>query len=204
MKEVSKLLNKHYLTVVTNNNCIKKLDVEDFLNVPPSGIIYTKLNPNDFVKDVVLVPDNLDAVIYSNRKALRMNMKDIPKYKRSTLGVSAMNLADGQCIDGISVIYPDVTDIIVITELGYINKFDVAGLQLSSRYKAGSSVIKLKKTDKIHSIFGVNDRNSINIITTNNKLTIPVSEIPKGSSLSSGKKMIQSKNEVIVKCKLVK
>lgn len=204
LKEVSKLLNKHYLTVVTNNNCIKKLDIEDFLNVPPSGIIYTKLNPNDYVKDVLLVSDSLDIVIYSDRKALRINMKDIPKYKRSTLGVSAMNLSDNQCIDGISVVYPDVTDIIVITESGYINKFDITGLQVSNRYKSGSSVIKLKKTDKIHSIFGVNDKNVINIITTNNKLSIPVSEIPKGSSLSSGVRKLQSKNEAIVKCSITK
>lgn len=204
LKEVSKLLNKHHLTVVTNNNCIKKLDVEDFLNVPPSGIIYTKLNPNDFVKDILLIPDNLDVIIYSNRKALRVNMQEIPKYKRSTLGVSAMNLSNGECIDGISVIYPDATDIIVITEAGKINKFDISGLQRSNRYKAGSSVIKLGKNDRIHSIYGVNDKNTIQIITKNEKLEIPVAEIPKGSSLSSGVRKIQTKNDVIVKCNVIK
>ena len=203
IKKISKLLNKHYLTVVTVGNCIKKLDTEDFLNVPPSGIIYTKLNPGDIVKDVLLVPDNLDLIIYSNRKALRFPMTDVPNYRRSTLGVSAMNISNGSPIDGVSVVYPDATDVVVITESGKINKFSIGGLQRSSRYKAGSSVIKLGKTDKIHSMFGVNDKNVLRIITKNEKMEIPIGDIPRGSSLSAGTSYVK-RSDMIVKCSILK
>jgi DNA gyrase subunit A len=50
--ELSKKTKKNFLVVVTENNCIKKLDLEDFLTVTPSGITYTRLNENDFVKDL--------------------------------------------------------------------------------------------------------------------------------------------------------
>lgn len=201
LREASKKLEKHHIVMVTNNNCIKKLDIEDFLNVPLSGIIYTKLNPNDFVKNILIMPDNLDIVIYSNRKALRVNMTQIPKYKRSTLGVSAMNLNAGECIDGISALYPDMTDVIVVTENGRVNKFDIAGLQVSDRYKAGSSVIKLGKTDTIHSIFGVNDKMVLKITTKSGIVELPISDIQKGSSLSSGVKIL-NKSDIVLKCEI--
>lgn len=199
---LSKKINKHFITVVTAGNYIKKLDIEDFLNVPPSGILFTKLNPDDYVKDILIVENNLDVIIYSNRKALRINMSEIPHYKRNTLGVAAMNTSAE--IDGISIIYPDATDIVVITEQGKVNKFNITGLQKSARYKAGSSVIKLGKTDSINSIFGVNDSNVIRVTTKTTKLDINVDEIPNGSSISQGSKMIQIKSDIIVKCDVYK
>jgi DNA gyrase subunit A len=114
--ELSKREKKHFLVVATENNCIKKLDLEDFLMVTPSGITYTKLNENDFVKDVCIIPEVLDIIIYSNHKALRVNMSEIPHYKRSALGVAAMNTKE--TIDGLSVIYPDATHIVVVTNTG--------------------------------------------------------------------------------------
>lgn len=191
LKLASKKFGKDYLVVVTANNCIKKLELGDFLTVPPSGIIYTKLNSGDYVKEVAVIPDMFDIILYSDRRALRVPMSEIPNYKRSTLGVSAMNLKDGEIIDGLSVILTETTDIVVITQSGRINKFSVAGLPISSRYKSGNSVIKLGKNDKIHSIFGVNDNNdTLKLITTKTNIDLPVKDIPRGSSISSGSKII--------------
>ena len=51
-KKISESGNKHYLTVLTKSNIIKKLDIEDFLNVSPSGLIYSKIKPEDEVVGV--------------------------------------------------------------------------------------------------------------------------------------------------------
>lgn len=199
LKMASKKFGKDYLVVVTLNNCIKKLELDDFLTVPPSGIIYTKLNSGDYVKEVAVIPDMFDIILYSDRRALRVPMKEIPAYRRSTLGVSAMNLKDGETIDGLSVILPEATDVVVITESGKINKFNIAGLPVSARYKAGNSVIRLSKTDKIHSIYGVNDNDIINIVTKNTNVDIPVKDITGGSSVSAGIKALPMKNDCLVK-----
>lgn len=188
---LSKKVNKHFLVVVTRYNNIKKLDLEDFLTVLPSGILYTKLQENDYVQDIAIIPNNLDIVLYSDKKALSFNMNEVPHYKRTALGVSAMNTKEP--IDGISVIYPKATDCVVITEQGRINKFNISGLKRSSRNKAGSSVIKLGKTDKIFSIYGVNDDNVIQVTTGNGTVDINVKDLKSGSSASSGEKVIKSK-----------
>ena len=201
--KVSKMINKYCIVTVTAGNCIKKLSIEDFLSVPPSGIFFTKLNPGDFVREVHVIPDHIDIVIYSNRRALRVNMEQIPNYRRSTLGVAAMKIHEGEVIDGISAIYLDSTDIVVITEQGKANRFNVAGLPVSDRNKAGSSVIKLAKGDRIHSIFSLNSNNVIKVITKNGKIELPVSDIPMGSSISTGTKFTQGK-DIVIKCSIAK
>lgn len=185
--ELSKKNNKNFLVVVTAGNCIKKLDLDDFLNIPLSGILYTKLNEQDFVKDIAIVPNNLDVVLYSDRKALRFNMSEIPHYKRSSVGVIGMNTNEE--IDGLSVIYPNAEFIVVVTKSGKVNKFNISGMKLSNRAKAGSSVIKLGKTDSIMTIYGLPDTATLRAITKSGIVDKPISEIPVQSSISAGVKM---------------
>lgn len=197
LKKFADLKVKHYAVLCTEKNYIKKLDIEDILVSTPGGIIMTKINPGDQLKSCVVVPEVSDVVIYSKRKALRCPMNNIPNYKRNTVGDRAMNTQDD--IDGIAMVDPSATDILVITESGYINKFDISGLPVSKRYKAGNNVIKLKPNDSIHSLFSINDNNVIAVLTKDKKYDIPVKDIPRASTVSTGKKLIPLKGDIIVK-----
>ena len=198
LDQVSKKLRKHYMTVVTNGNSIKKMDIDDFLMVPPAGIMYTKLTEGDSVKNVSVIEDSLDLVIFSNKKALRISMEDIPKYKRSSVGVLAMALKDGASIDGISVLLPNATDIVVVTEKGRVNRFPITGLLKGKRAQAGASVIKLTKGDRIKSIFGAMENNSIAIQCKNTSIIdVKVKDLKLGSSISTGEKVIPSSDMVV-------
>lgn len=193
------------LLILTAGNCIKRLCISDFLTVPPSGIFYTRLNDGDMVVDVKMVPINipLDVVIYSGRKALRFSLNDVPVlYRRNTLGVIGMKLHEGEIIDGMSVISQEATDIVVITESGKANRFNVSGLPTMTRNRAGSSVIKLGKNDQIKFIAATTDKDSIMIKTNNNMLEVLVKDIPIGSSISAGKKITTGK-DIVIKCKLL-
>ncbi len=200
IQNVSRLKSKHFLTVVSENNMIKKLDIEDFLNVPPSGIIYTKLVSDDVVKTVSIIPDNLDVIIYTNKKALRIAMKEVPYYKRAAQGVLAMNTTDP--IKGLSVVYPNATHVVVITSMGKINKYNINGLERSVRNKAGVSVIKLDKGDSILSLYGVNDSNTLRLVTRAGATDIPVNSLAVNSSVSSGVKMV-TKGDMIVRADII-
>ena len=201
IKRLAGLTRKFYAVMVTKGNYIKKLDLEDLLVSTQGGIIMTKLNPGDLVKDIKIIPDDLDIIIYSDRKALRCKMKDIPNYKRNTLGVFAMNTNNE--IDGISAIDKTDTDIVVITDSGKANKFSASGLSLGKRYMAGNSVIKLGKTEKIVAMYGTKDSYVINLITKNSRLNIRVSDITRSSSVSSGVKIINMKGDMILKTRLI-
>jgi DNA gyrase subunit A len=187
---------KYYLVTMTENGCIKKMDLEDFLKVPPSGILYTKLAEGDSVKSIAILTDAIDIVVYSHKKALRFDMSQVPYYKRSAVGVSAMSGDDK--VDGFSIINKNATHIVVITESGKINKFLVSGLAKKKRNQAGSSVIRLGKNDAIQNIFGLTEDDIVKIYTKADVFEIPVSIIPLGSSISAGQKIISTKSDIII------
>lgn len=202
LNDLSKKKTKYFISVLTNLGNVKKLDLSDFLAVPPSGIIYSKLDEIDFVKSVNLIANGLDIIVYSKTKALRMNISEIPHLKRNTKGNKSM---DSDNVDGLAVIHPDSTDVIVITESGKINRFDIVALPCTGRAKAGSKVIKLSKNDNIKYIFGVNiNKDVLKVNTKLNKMEFNIHDIPTGSSISSGTKMIPLKGDNIIKCEIIK
>ena len=149
---------------------------------------------------MAIVEEKSNIVIYSDRKALCVPLMQIPHYKRNSLGVAAMDTKDK--VDGFTPVELDNTDVVVITHGGKINKFSIAGLHISDRYRAGNNVIKLGKADSIHSIFCVNDKDIIKITTKTDKFEIPVSSLQRGSSISSGEKVL-GKNDIVIKTEII-
>ncbi len=204
---LSKLKQKVYVAVLSKNNTIKKLDVQDFLNVPLSGITYSKLSGDDDIVDIQIVSDNMDLVLYSNDKALRISSKDVSLLKRNTIGTLGMGGKHGP-MEGMNIIYLDKKNptryIIVITDTGKVNKFLAEGFACSSRNKAGSKVIDLSRGDKIKTVIGASDNNVLSIHTTNNNvMNVPVKDIPLGSSISKGTKLDINKTDIIIKVEIL-
>lgn len=194
-QNIAKSGNKHYLTILTKSNSIKKLDIEDFLNVNPSGLMYSKIKDDDEVVGIVLAQAKLDVVICSNQKALRTNLKDIPLLKRNASGPRAMNTEE--YITGLSVVYPDSTNIVVITKNGKFNRFSSQLLAPHSRNTKGSNVIKLDSNDYIFGIYAVSENDKLRILTSEGTEEVNVSDIKLKSSIAAGTKMIQSKGVII-------
>ena len=191
--------SKYYLSIISTKGLIKRIDLNDIINATPSGIIYTKLNKGDSVKDIIVVNHKSDIVVYTKSKALRMPVESTPYLKRSTLGNMAMKTTED--IDGMSVVTRETTDIVVVTNKGKFNRFGVVGLPVSDRNKAGGKVIKLAKGDYIHNIFSCNSNYILRVIRADEVLDINVSDIPIGSSISAGTKMCK---DGILKVELIK
>lgn len=196
LEDLRKKVVKHFLMIQSKNGYIKKLDIGDIIGAMPSGLVYTKLSENDYVNDIEIVPEGMDIIVYSDNKALRYNSNEVPQLKRNTIGNKSIK---SDYIDGLCLITPVMTNIIVITEKGYINRFSSVALQPQSRAKnQGSSVIKLGAGDKIKYIFGCKDDSIIHYSTQEvSDAEIPVSDLKIGSSVSTGKRLIKDN---IVKC----
>lgn len=205
LKELTKRKNKYYISVVSQNGFIKRMDIDDFLSTPPSGVIYTKLESGDLISEVSIIGQQVDVVLWNyGNKVLRININDIPHLKRSTKGnITFSNLSPGiNSVLGMSIIKPNDTDLIVVTNNGNINRLSISGLPLGKRNTTGTKVIKLGKTDVIKCIMSVNENDTIFIQTHSNKYNLPVKDLVFGSSISSGTKVIP-KNENIIDCRLI-
>ena len=199
VEELANKRAKYFIVVVTNNGMIKKMDLNDIINATASGLIYSKLNKNDLVKDCIITNSKSDIVIYSKSKALRLNINDIPYLKRSTLGNKSMNSKTG--VDGMVAIAPNATDLVVCTAKGVFNRFSISGLPMGNRNTTGTSVIKLTRGDYIQGIFSCTPDNIINVVSGDGILEVLVKDIPVGSSISAGNKMCKSG---IIKAELIR
>ena len=200
VKELSKKgthNNKHYLVSITRNGLYKRMDLDDFVTVPPSGILYAKIDQGDFVKDIIIAHSNFNLIVYSDRKAVSVNVNDIPYLKRNTKGSKAIYNAD--TVDGLCVIDQSKSDIITITESGKINRIPIINLPINAN-KKGFNVIKLGSNDKIAGVVSGNESNTICVKTMKNYYEIPVSQLKVGSSISTGEKVIAMKADQMIRC----
>lgn len=200
LKEIVEGHRKHYLVIVTKQNTIKKLDMEDFLNVSPSGLLYSKIKDDDEVTGITIAPADLDIVVFSKQKALRTTLKNIPLFKRNATGSKAMKTDSD--IEGISVVYPNAEYIVVVTEKGKLNKFPIIGFASHNRAGSGINVIKLKDGDAIKAIYGANDTDVIRIVTSDRVVEVPVSAIKSRSSIAAGDSAFLHGSS-IVRCDLI-
>ena len=197
LEKLSKSKYRNFIFIITNNGYIKKIDIDDILMAPPSGLIYSKIEDGDYVKSLLFGPDKMDLLIYSGNKVLRMSTKHVPYLKRSTKGNRASTASSK--IDGMNFVLPNTTDIVIITESGMVNRLPIGIIQTSNRGKAGSKVIKLKKDDKIKSIQPCKENASIVVYEGNRSNTIiPLNEIPVGSTISMGNKLLKNPIRVAV------
>ena len=191
--------NKYYLVTLTNSGLIKRMDLDDFTAVPPSGIIYAKLDAGDFIRDITVAHSNFNIVVYSDRKAVVMNVNDAPYLKRNTKGSRSMANVDH--VDGLCVIHNNCTDIAVITESGKINRINIVqGLPNTGKGKSGCNLIKLASGDKITGVVSGNENDLIHIQCTENDVVLRFADLKIGSSISAGDKIVATRSNKIIKC----
>ena len=124
---------------------------------------------------------------------------EAPYLKRNTKGSRAMSNVDH--VDGLCIIHNDCTDIAVITESGKINRIGVVqGLTNTGKGKSGLNLIKLSSGDKIASVVSGNVNDIIHIKGTESDTAIHFSDLKVGSSISSGDKIISTRNNKILRC----
>lgn len=191
--------NKHYLVTLTTSGLIKRMDLDDFVTVPPSGIIYAKIDKGDTIKDIVIAHSSFNLVVYADRKAVSIPVNDVAYLKRNTKGSKAMSNVD--YVDGICVIYPGCTDIVTITESGKFNRINVVqGLPNTGKGKSGCNLIKLAPNDKIVSVVTGNSCDIINIKCTDTVEQVKIENLKVGSSISAGDKVLATRSNKILRC----
>jgi DNA gyrase subunit A len=193
--------SKGFIVTLTKNGFIKRMTTTDFLAVPASGLVYCKLDDDDRIIDLLLFGNNAEIVVYGNKRALRIDINDIPILKRNARGCVSM-ASKTTNVEGMSAMSKQFTDFVVVTKNGYINRIIPDSVQ-KGRSKAGSNVIKLGKTDNIVAVYGVNNNDILmNLIAPTGEIVeIPVMSIPAGSSISTGNKMIKGGEVVKVQKK---
>lgn len=176
--------------ILTKLGLFKRMELSELDNVSLSGLMYTKLNDDDEVIDVICMDPENEMLLYSKNKVLRVKGTEAPLLNRMTKGNIAMTSKFP--MNGMMCIIPEFNSIVAITKSGRVNKIPLNIIPITSRAKAGSSVIRLNKTDDIESIMVCKEDDSIVAITNRNKVELKISNLKASSSINSGDKVLDS------------
>lgn len=189
---------KNFVYILTKNGFVKKIDVDDTLTIPKTGLLYIKLEQGDEVNNILFGPHNLDMLVYFKNKILRFSSKEIPYLRRSTKGnriSSPANIASG--IVGFDFIPPNSTDIIIITQNGYINKVKLNDISLTNIKKAGTP-IKLLKNDELKYVWACNNQSKLIVRESKSTKELSVNKIPYGTINDIGKQMFDMNCKIAI------
>lgn len=194
-EEYKKANQEANIFVLTAGGLFKRLMLSEIFNIPSSGLIYSKVNEGDYINDIICMAPSNQLLIYSKNKVLRIEGSTAPLLTRNARGYTAMT--SKYPIDGFTCLYPKATDVIVVTKSGRVNRIPLNVIPISTKARAGNSVIRLNKTDSIQGIYVCSNKDTVLINTMKDTYRIPVKDISVGSSIGAGEKLVDASGVII-------
>ncbi|MBX3009850.1 MAG: DNA gyrase subunit A [Caldilineaceae bacterium] len=126
-----------YITLITRQARIKRMELSVFSNVRSTGLLAMNLDPNDSLDWARLTSGNEEFIIVTrNGKALRFHEDNVRAMGRTAAGVMAMRLLDDDAIVSMDVVKAD-HDLFVIHERGWGKRVPLDEFNAKGRYTQG-------------------------------------------------------------------
>ena len=130
-----------FCTMCTLNGRMKRVSMEEFESVRPSGIIAISLDEGDVLGWVRATTGDQDVLIVTAKgKALRFKESAVRAMGRTAAGVNAIRLAEGDAVASMDVATPD-GELLIVTETGYGKRTALSRYPRKGRYTGGVRTI---------------------------------------------------------------
>jgi DNA gyrase subunit A len=174
---------------------VKRVIMEEFAAVRPSGLIAMSLDDGDKLGWARLTSGN-DEVIFvtENGQALRFNENKIRAMGRQAAGVQAIRLLNGDCVTSMDVVEKDGS-LLVITSSGFGKQTPLSAYTPKGRATNGISTIDqkaLKDIGKIVAARVIQKADDLTIITSNGvAIRIKVKDVRQAGRSTRGVHLIK-------------
>jgi DNA gyrase subunit A len=183
-----------YCTMVTRNGKIKRIAIEEFAAVRPSGLIAINLEDGDHLGWARLTLNKQEIIIITEMgQALRFSTDTVRAMGRAASGVRAMKLKKGDFITSMEVVDPN-SDLLVVTEKGFGKRTPLKEYSAKGRATGGIATIaqkNMKTIGRIVSARVVYPDDDLTLITTAGiALRTKVASIRQAGRATMGTKVI--------------
>jgi DNA gyrase subunit A len=184
-----------FCVLATVRGKVKRVVMEEFAAVRPSGLIAMSLDEGDKLGWARLTSGK-DEVIFvtQNGQALRFNEGKIRAMGRQAAGVQAIRLLNGDCVTSMDVVEKDGS-LLVITSGGFGKQTPLSAYTPKGRATNGISTIDqkaLKEIGKIVSARVIQQADDLTIITSNGvAIRIKVKDVRQAGRATKGVHLIK-------------
>jgi len=184
-----------YFTMITRQGYVKRVEVQEFRSVRPSGLIAIRLEPDDELGWVRMTEGRQDLILVTEQgKGIRFNEEDVRPMGRTARGVIAIRLEEGDRVSGADVVEPDA-DLFVTSRQGYGRRTALEEFRTQGRGGKGIWAYKVSKTTgPVVDARVVRENDEISLISEGGiVIRTPVANIPQMGRYTRGVQMIDLK-----------
>jgi DNA gyrase subunit A len=168
---VSDFSASQYLIMATKNGLVKRIQLSEFEDVRPSGLIAISLKDDDLLGWVRASSGNSDVVFVTQQGyALRFNEDEIRPMKRPAMGVIGIRLREGDSVISVEIAEGD-QDLLTLSKKGYGKRTPIEEYPVRGRATMGVLTTDKKAISRIGRLATARlvdpERDSITIISTN-------------------------------------
>jgi DNA gyrase subunit A len=184
-----------YCVLATIRGKVKRVVMEEFSSVRPSGLIAMSLDEGDKLGWARLTSGNDEVIFVTEQgQALRFNENKIRAMGRQAAGVQAIRLFNGDCVTSMDVVEKDGA-LLVITSNGYGKQTPLSAYTPKGRATNGISTIDQKALNEIGKIVAarvIQQADDLTIITSNGvALRLKVKDVRQAGRSTRGVHLIK-------------
>jgi DNA gyrase subunit A len=156
-----------YFVMATRNGRIKRVHLEEFAAVRPSGLIAMTLEPGDTLNWVKYTDGDQDVLMVTEGgQSIRFHEKRVRVMGRPAAGVNSIRLDEGDFVAGMDVISEGDTHTLVITSNGYGKRTPISDYKEQGRYGYGvRTLARNARTGNIVAMRCINAEDDVLVIT---------------------------------------
>jgi DNA gyrase subunit A len=166
---VSSFESQGYFVLATRGGRIKRVRLEEFADVRPSGLIAMSLENGDTLNWVKYTDGDQDIIIATEGgQSIRFHESKVRAMGRPAAGVNAIRREEGDWVAGMDVVKADDTHVLVVTRNGYGKQTNLDSYSARGRYGKGVRTISRdERTGAVVAMRCINPRDDILVITRN-------------------------------------
>ena len=184
-----------YCVLATTGGKIKRVDLEEFAAVRPSGLIAMTLENGDELGWARLTSGKDEILLVTqNGQALRFAEDEVRAMGRAAAGVQGIRLGKGDRVTSMEIVEPGGS-LLVVTDEGYGKRTPLKEYSAKGRATGGIATIDQKSLDKIGKIASarvVQPADDITVISTNGiVLRLKVKDIKEAGRATRGVRLMK-------------